>query len=137
MSFKHLIRVRYGECDQQGVVFNANYSSYIDDALEVWIRTSSPNGRYEELNWEWMVVKSTIQWQRSARTGDLLDLEIGVARFGKKSFDIGAIGSIGDQEIFSSRTICVSVKPITHEPMNTPDHVRKILGDLVEFDIPD
>src|SRR5262249_53569126 len=31
------LRVRYSECDQQGVVFNAHYFAYFDDALtEVW-----------------------------------------------------------------------------------------------------
>ena len=34
MSFRHSIRVRYGECDMQGVVFNAHYLAYVDDALE-------------------------------------------------------------------------------------------------------
>ena len=31
--FVHRLRVRYGECDAQGVVFNANYLMYFDVAL--------------------------------------------------------------------------------------------------------
>ena len=30
--------VRYGECDQQGVVFNAHYMAYCDDASDRWLR---------------------------------------------------------------------------------------------------
>jgi len=31
-QFVHELRVRYGECDPQGIVFNANYLAYIDPA---------------------------------------------------------------------------------------------------------
>ena len=67
MPFRHQVRVRYGECDQQGVVFNANYMAYLDDATEVWVRSFSPNGDYRELGWEWMVVRATIEWSSSER----------------------------------------------------------------------
>jgi len=28
MSYRHTVRVRYGECDMQSVVFNAHYLAY-------------------------------------------------------------------------------------------------------------
>jgi len=31
--FRHQLRVRFNECDPQGVVFNANYLVYFDVAL--------------------------------------------------------------------------------------------------------
>jgi acyl-CoA thioester hydrolase len=35
--FVHTLRVRYNECDPQGVVFNANYLTYIDLTMtELW-----------------------------------------------------------------------------------------------------
>ena len=33
-----VVRVRYGECDMQQVVFNANYLAYVDDAIDTWMR---------------------------------------------------------------------------------------------------
>ena len=36
-AFRHRLRVRYSECDMQGVVFNANYLTYFDTAVtELW-----------------------------------------------------------------------------------------------------
>lgn len=36
-QFRHRLRVRYGECDPQGVVFNAHYLAYFDLAMtELW-----------------------------------------------------------------------------------------------------
>jgi acyl-CoA thioesterase FadM len=32
VTYRHTIRVRYGECDMQRVVFNAHYFAYCDDA---------------------------------------------------------------------------------------------------------
>jgi acyl-CoA thioester hydrolase len=35
--FIHRLRVRYGECDPQGVLFNAHYLAYIDHTItELW-----------------------------------------------------------------------------------------------------
>ena len=36
-SFRTIMRVRYNECDPQGVVFNANYLTYFDITMgELW-----------------------------------------------------------------------------------------------------
>ena len=36
-TFRHRLRVRYNECDPQGVVFNANYLTYFDITMgELW-----------------------------------------------------------------------------------------------------
>ena len=36
-AFAHELRVRYGECDPQGIVFNPNYLAYFDHTVtELW-----------------------------------------------------------------------------------------------------
>jgi acyl-CoA thioester hydrolase len=136
MSYRHQIRVRYGECDQQGVVFNAHYMAYMDDATEVWTRGLCPTGDYRELGWEWMVVRSVIDWQSSARNGDVLDIDIAVVRWGRSSFDFGLIGSVEGRAVFKGRTVCVSVQPVTLAKMDTPEHVRAMFGTTSDWDIP-
>ena len=43
--FRMQIRVRYGECDPQGVVFNANHFGYFDVILtEAWREAIGPYG---------------------------------------------------------------------------------------------
>jgi acyl-CoA thioester hydrolase len=39
-AFVHRLRVRYAECDAQGVVFNANYLAYIDHTINELCRTA-------------------------------------------------------------------------------------------------
>jgi acyl-CoA thioester hydrolase len=136
MSYQHVIRVRYGECDQQGVAFNAHYMAYMDDATEVWIRGLCPDGDYRVLEWEWMLVRATVEWEGSARNGDLLTIDVGVVRYGASSFDFGFIGSVAERVVFRGRSVCVSVKPVTLEKIATPRHVRELLGPAIEWQVP-
>ena len=91
MPYQHQLRVRYGECDRQAVVYNANYMVYIDEATEVWVRSVSPGGDYRELNWEWQVVRAVLEWHDSARDADIVTVDVAVVRYGKTSFDFGFI----------------------------------------------
>ena len=38
MSYTHQIRIRYVDCDMQGVVYNAHYLTYIEDAFDCSMR---------------------------------------------------------------------------------------------------
>ena len=55
MGYALQIRVRYAECDLQGVVFNANYLVYVDDIIERWLTTALPAG-----DLDYMVKKATV-----------------------------------------------------------------------------
>lgn len=136
MPFQHQLRVRYGECDQQGVAYNAHYMAYIDDATEVWVRGLAPMGDYLQLGWDWMVVRSVIEWQSSARNGDLLDIAAAIVRYGDSSFDFGFVGTIAGRPVFKARSVCVSVAPVTLQKIATPGHVRALLGEAEAWDVP-
>ncbi len=136
MPFQHRIRVRYGECDQQGVVFNAHYVAYMDDATEVWVRSLELDGTEGAPGWEWMIAHVSVDWISSARCGDLLDIDVGIIRWGRTSFDFGFIGRIGEREVFRARSVGVTVERDTLRPMTTPDFVRRALGDPVDWDVP-
>jgi hypothetical protein len=45
--FRHTLRVRWGECDEQGVVYFVNYAEYVDLALtELWRERVRPYPRW-------------------------------------------------------------------------------------------
>jgi len=136
MPYTYRTRVRYGECDKQGVVFNPNYMVYMDDAAEVWISSLTPSGNFLDLGWDWMVVRALIDWQGSARHADTLAIEVGIVRYGSTSFDIGYVGTVDGHAVFKARSTCVSIKAGTSEKMVTPEHVRKLLGPAQTWDVP-
>ena len=80
MAHHARIRVRYGEVDQQGVVYNAHYLAYVDDVFDTWLRELAP--QFEELGWEIMLKKASLEWHGSAGMGDVLDVTTEVVRWG-------------------------------------------------------
>ena len=66
MSFVHELRVRYGECDPQGIVFNANYLLYFDVAFtEYWRDRGRPLGRDGELGVDAVVAEANLALPRA------------------------------------------------------------------------
>ncbi|MFM8383035.1 MAG: acyl-CoA thioesterase, partial [Actinomycetota bacterium] len=82
MTYTHRIRVRYGECDMQRVVFNANYFAYCDDAVDSWMRqalsmemkTSDPVTDLHTLGFDFMLKSATMTWHAPVRFAEFLDL---------------------------------------------------------------
>jgi acyl-CoA thioester hydrolase len=124
---RHTIRPRYGEIDMQGVVFNAHYLAYCDDACDSWFR--SRLGRFEDLGFDFMLKKAEITWAGATRLGDVLDIDVAVRRWGTTSFDAGFDGKVGDRAVFDAVITYVSVVPKTVTPAPVPDVVRERLGD--------
>jgi acyl-CoA thioester hydrolase len=129
MSYTHRIRVRYGECDMQSVVFNANYLAYVDDAIDTWFRKAL--GNFEELGFDFMVKKITVEWQTPARFADELDLAARVSRWGNTSFDVEVIATVGERPVLIANAVYVSTTPGSPDPTPVPAAVRDALAAVV------
>lgn len=136
MSYRYSTRVRYGECDQQGIVFNANYMVFMDDATEQWVSSKAPDGKFLSLDWDWMVVRSVLEWKAPAHFGDILEIHVGIVRYGSTSFDVGHVGTVNGAPVFSARTVCVSCVPVTLEKCPIPDRIKALLGEAIPMDVP-
>ncbi len=133
MSFRHTIKVRYGECDMQGVVFNAHYLAYADDAVAQWFESAlPPQSMYVSGNgnatFDFMVKKAVVTWSGGSTFGDQLDLDCSVDRWGNSSFDVVVRGSVGGAERVEIVLTYVSVTPGTHKPCRVPDELRDALA---------
>jgi acyl-CoA thioester hydrolase len=87
--FQLLIRVRYAECDAQGVVFNARYADYADLASTEYLR--SLLGSYQvllEQGLDIQVVNLTIGWRSSAKFDDVIRLETVTTKVGNSSYTV-------------------------------------------------
>jgi acyl-CoA thioester hydrolase len=85
-THSHRIRVRYGECDPQGVVFNAHYFAYFDVALtELWRVALGGYTTMMDEGVDLVVAEATARYQAPARFDDELDLEVEVASVGTTS----------------------------------------------------
>jgi acyl-CoA thioester hydrolase len=84
--FTTTLRVRYAECDLQGVVFNAHYLAYVDVAItELW---RAAFGGYQEMldrGVDVVVAEAQLHFHASARFDDELTLEAIVTHLGTTS----------------------------------------------------
>jgi acyl-CoA thioester hydrolase len=84
--FRHRIRVRWNECDLQGVVFYANYLMYFDVAItELWREAVTAYGDMNSTGADMVVAEARIGYRASARFDDELDLVVSVLSLGETS----------------------------------------------------
>jgi len=136
MSYQQQIRVRYGECDMQRVVFNANYFVYCDDVVDSWTRTAlsdelEANGSSTDLHaigFDFMLKSTNLTWHAPVRFGETIDMSATVSRWGNSSFDVSISGRVAGESRFDAVITYVSVDPVSQRPAPVPDVVREALS---------
>ena len=126
MSYRHRVRVRYVDCDMQGVVYNAHYLTFVDVALDTWLRELDP--RFESLGWELMVKVAHIEWHGPAALAEVIDLDVEVRRWGTTSFDTATVATVDGRSVFEAAMTYVVVDAREHRPLEIPDELRGHLG---------
>jgi acyl-CoA thioester hydrolase len=123
MGHRHEVRVRYVDCDMQGVVYNAHYLTFVDDAFDCWLRDLDP--AFETIHgWEVMLKRADITWVGPARFGEILRIGTTVTRWGNTSFDATAVGTVDGREVFTSVVTYVTVDHDEYRPLPIPDLLR-------------
>src|SRR5918998_978456 len=85
-TFRHRLRVRWSECDLQGVVFYPNYLAYFDHALtELWREAVGPFGQITQLGIDLLVAEANIRYRESARFDDEIEIVAAISRLGTTS----------------------------------------------------
>jgi len=84
--FRLLLRVRYSECDAQGIVFNARWGEYIDVAASEYTRVLLGSVDPAVTGVDWRLVKQTTQWRAPGRFDDVIDLRVSTLQIGTTSF---------------------------------------------------
>lgn len=109
--FVHQLRVRYGECDPQGIVFNANYLLYFDVAFtELWRAAIGPWQEMVEHGVDAVVADASISFRAPARFDDELELRAQLTRIGTTSITT-QIDVVRGQTVLVSGTlrhVCVA-----------------------------
>ena len=117
--------VRYAECDQQGVVFNAHYLAYADEAVIGVLRQHGTS--YDDIlgrGLDTSVVASELQWSSPARWGDVVDVDGEVERVGRTSFVVAFTISVAQRVCCRVRTTYVLVDA-DRTPTPVPDDLRE------------
>ena len=123
MTYRHEVRVRYADCDMQGVVYNAHYLTFVDDACDCWLR--EVDASFEtNLGWEVMLKKAEVTWHEPGRFGETLEIECDVTRWGNTSFDIAYEVRVGERHVVSALVTYVTVDHEHYRPVPIPGELR-------------
>jgi len=130
---EHRLRVRYGETDQMGVVYHANYLVYMEEGRT---RLMDAKGcSYAELEregWALVVRKAELRYRAPARYDEELVVRTAVDRLGGASLSFryevarrsdGALLAEGMTEL-----ACVDRRADPSRPALLPERIRELLA---------
>jgi len=126
--FLHHVRPRYAEVDLQGVVFNAHWLTYFDEASTRFFEHLgfTPAEAFFR-DFDVMVVKAVLDWQGPAGFDDDVAIAVVPTRIGTKSFDLHYTATNENAPTCVGTITYVSVTPGTHESAVIPDGLRAAL----------
>jgi len=125
----HRLRVRWAEVDMQRIVFNAHYLMYLDVAMtEYWRASSMPFAECMALLGGDMVVRKTsLDYHRSARMDDVLDVGLRLARVGRSSLVFEGAIFRGNECLTTGELHYVYTTPHATASQPVPDVLRQAL----------
>src|SRR3954463_5703403 len=130
--FAHTLRVRYGECDPQGVVFNANWLAYFDIVItQLWRELIGDYAGMVEEGADMMVAEATIRFRGPARFDDLVEFRLSVTSMSNTALSTRIEAWVGEEMSVEGSMRHVFVEPGTTVKRPIPDHIRDALSGLV------
>jgi acyl-CoA thioester hydrolase len=126
--FRHRLRVRWSECDLQGVVFYPQYLAYLDHTVtELWRAAIGP---YTEMipvhGVDMVVAEAGMRYRGSARFDDELEIAATLTRLGRTSITTAfRIERLSDAALLTEAELRhVFVDPHDLQKREMPDGVR-------------
>ena len=141
-KFKHTLRVRWKECDIQGIAYYGSYIDFIDVAQAEYFRnlgilTHQPNDRKV---FDLAAVRVTLEYKSPAKIDELIDIFLRVEKIGRTSIDkrseiyrsdtdelLCSVQSISvnfDSELEKSRVVPTEIKDIIDQ-FESAGHINK------------
>jgi len=130
--FVHRLRVRYNECDAQGIVFNAHHFAYFDITLtELWREAFGSYDAMVQAGSDVVVVDAQASFNGSPRFDDELAIEMTITNLGTSSMRSEFAERRGDEVLVTGRMAHVFVDPATMGKQEIPADVREKLAPWV------
>jgi acyl-CoA thioester hydrolase len=122
-----ILRVRYGETDQMGVVYYGNYAQYLEQGRTEWLRDMGFSYKWMEENGIHLpVVNLTIDYKHPAHYDDLITITTTLKKI--PTFKIEFYYEIHNQEgqlLVIASTILVFINSVTNKLRRAPDYLLK------------
>ncbi|MGY1746508.1 acyl-CoA thioesterase [Blastococcus sp. SYSU D00695] len=128
-------RARYYEVDQQGVVFNAWYLAWFDEAMSAFLADRGLDAAaMAATGIEFQLVHAELDWKSGARWGEDVELVVRPGRIGNTSFEVTYAARRAGVEIVTARIVYVAIGRDGSGKTPVPALMRAVLGQPVADD---
>lgn len=131
-EYEIIVRVRYSETDQMGVVYHGNYAQYFEMGRVEWLRNIGVS--YKSMEEEGVmlpVVSLNMRYKKSAFYDDLLTVKTIFKK--QESVKIEFDYEVRNQNaelLTIANTVLVFVDKKTGKPRLPPEHVKNLLNEI-------
>ncbi len=135
-KFNTSVRVRWMECDAQGIVYNGAYLGYLEIGQAEYYRNLGfaiyiiPKSGYFDM----AVVKTTLEFKAPARVDEIIELHIRVSNVGNTSLTLNMeiYPENSDRLLTSIETIYVGYDSATESTKTVPNDIRRLVAYFEE-----
>jgi len=132
VPFVHRHRVRYHECDPQGIVFNGNWFQYFDVTLtELWREALGSYETVMQSGSDVVVAEASARYFAPARFEEEIEIAMTYERLGTTSTVSRFDASRDGERLVEGRLVHVFVDPATMAKQAIPDWIRERLAPYV------
>lgn len=120
-------RVRFSDTDAQGIVFNANYFVYFDDALtDLFAAAGLTMDAMHSQGYDVVNAHVSANFRQAARLGDELITGIRLSKVGNTSitFEVATWNAADDTGVCDGTIVQVTVDREALTPIPVPEHFR-------------
>ncbi|MDQ3571831.1 MAG: acyl-CoA thioesterase [Actinomycetota bacterium] len=130
--FRHRLRVRYHECDPQGIVFNANFLTYADIAITELYREAFGGWQapMDEHGIDMVVAEANVRYLAPLRFDEELELVASLTRIGETSTTTLIAMERGGDTVAEVEVRHVVVGAESRRKAPIPDPIRETLGQF-------
>ena len=119
------IRVRYGETDQMGVVYHANYAIYFEVGRTEWLREFGLSySAMEASGIKLPVISLSVRYKNSARYDDLLKVKTTLKKMPTASIEFDyELRNQFDELLVTGNTILAFIDAKRNKPVRCPKYL--------------
>ena len=135
-KFKTPVRVRWMECDAQGIAYNGAYLGYLEIGQAEYYRNlgfaiyTIPKSGY----FDFAVVKSTLEFKAPAKVDEIIELHVRVSNIGNTSLTLNMeiYPEASERLLTSIEAIYVGYDAATESTKRVPDDIRRLVTHFEE-----
>ncbi len=127
-------QVRYVELDTQGIVFNAHYLTWYDEAVSDYIRAAGWDYQAEvkASGADFHVVRGLVEYKVAIGRAARIEVAARTTRIGRSSiaFTPAVFPEGEDTLLATGEIVWVLTDQATRRPVPVPDRLRRLLGEF-------